>query len=55
MSSFFVLRSQIDQLKQLLEDTAEEYKYNFGHPRVLEISQQLDQLIVKMMQYRNRR
>ncbi|MFD2612856.1 Spo0E family sporulation regulatory protein-aspartic acid phosphatase [Paenibacillus gansuensis] len=43
------LTCEIDQLKKLLLNTAEKYKYNFGHPKVLEISQKLDGLIVKVM------
>lgn len=43
------LTVEIDQLKKQLEHTAEEHKYNFRHPRVLEISQRLDRLIVKVM------
>lgn len=40
---------EIDRLKRTLESTAAEYMYNFGHPEVLQISQKLDNLIVKLM------
>jgi hypothetical protein len=42
---------EIDRLKRMLESTAAEYKYNFGHPKVLKISQKLDGLIVKQMKH----
>lgn len=45
------LHVEIDQMKKLLEHTAKEYMYNFRHPQVVEISQQLDRLIVKVMGY----
>lgn len=51
MSYSIGLHFEIDQLKKLLERTAKEHKYNFGHPQVLEISQKLDQLIVVMMRH----
>ncbi|PYI54472.1 aspartyl-phosphate phosphatase Spo0E family protein [Paenibacillus flagellatus] len=51
MSHHIGLNREINQLKQLLVRTAKEHKYNFGHPHVLEISQQLDRLIVKVMRY----
>lgn len=40
---------EINELKLLLETTAKKHKYNFMHPKVLEISQRLDHLIIKMM------
>ncbi|WP_082882562.1 aspartyl-phosphate phosphatase Spo0E family protein [Paenibacillus swuensis] len=49
MTSQPELSCEIDQLKKLLENTAEKYKYNFGHPQVLAISQKLDGLILKVM------
>jgi hypothetical protein len=51
MSHYNGLHVEIDQMKKLLEHTAKEYMYNFRHPRVVEISQQLDRLIVKVMGY----
>ncbi|WP_240040919.1 aspartyl-phosphate phosphatase Spo0E family protein [Paenibacillus ginsengarvi] len=53
MNQNFGLPAEIDQMKRLLERTAKKYRYNFRHPRVIEISQQLDKLIVNMMR-RNR-
>lgn len=50
MSTKAELSGQIDQLKKLLEFTAEKYKYNFGHPQVIAISQKLDGLIIQVMQ-----
>lgn len=49
MNHLVGLRLEIDQMKKKLEHTAKKHKYDFGHPQVLEISQQLDRLIVKMM------
>lgn len=49
MSTKVELSGQIDQLKNLLELTAEKYKYNFGHPQVIAISQKLDGLIIQVM------
>jgi hypothetical protein len=43
------LDKEIDQLKKKLESTAAKYKYNFHHPKVVEISQKLDILIVRLM------
>lgn len=40
-------------LKQKLELIAKQYGYNFGHPQVLALSQQLDQLILQMMKTNN--
>lgn len=37
------------RLKNLLESTAAQYKYDFQHPVVLAISKRLDQVIVQMM------
>lgn len=45
------LQVEIDLLKKQLLRTAKIHEFNFGHPQVLEISQQLDQLIVKVMRY----
>lgn len=49
MSSMGKLDGEIDRLKRMLESTASRYQYNFRHPKVLEISQKLDGLIVKLM------
>jgi hypothetical protein len=46
------LRGEFYNLKTLLERTAEQYHYDFGHPQVLSISQQLDGVIVKIMKER---
>lgn len=43
------LHHQIVQLKYLLASTAKKYEYDFMHPEVLAISQQLDCLIMKAM------
>ncbi|MEF3303895.1 aspartyl-phosphate phosphatase Spo0E family protein [Paenibacillus sp. GYB003] len=51
MSQYFGLHAEIDQMKKLLERTAKECMYNFRHPQVVEISQRLDKLIVKVMRY----
>ncbi|MBP1992709.1 aspartyl-phosphate phosphatase Spo0E family protein [Paenibacillus eucommiae] len=40
---------EINCLKRKLESAAAQYKYNFRHPKVLEISEKLDHLIVKQM------
>ncbi|AHD06178.1 hypothetical protein ERIC2_c23890 [Paenibacillus larvae subsp. larvae DSM 25430] len=40
---------EIEQLKVQLKHAAEENQYNFHHPKVLELSEKLDKLIVKMM------
>jgi hypothetical protein len=49
MSGPFKLDIEINHLKRKLESAAVKYKYNFHHPKVLEISQKLDGLIVKQM------
>lgn len=49
MSHSSGLHIEIDQMKKLLERTAKQYLYNFRHPEVVEISQRLDRLIVKVM------
>ncbi|MDF2719462.1 MAG: Spo0E like sporulation regulatory protein [Paenibacillus sp.] len=51
MSHYNGLHVEIEQMKKLLERTVKEYMYNFRHPEVVELSQQLDRLIVKMMRY----
>ncbi|GAA3407239.1 aspartyl-phosphate phosphatase Spo0E family protein [Paenibacillus hodogayensis] len=51
MSQYVGLHVEIDKMKKLLERTAKEYMYNFRHPQVVEISQQLDRLIVKVMRH----
>ncbi|AQR77269.1 aspartyl-phosphate phosphatase Spo0E family protein [Paenibacillus larvae] len=43
------LDREIEQLKVQLKHAAEENQYNFHHPKVLELSEKLDKLIVKMM------
>jgi hypothetical protein len=36
-------------LKKLLENTAEQYEYDFCHPDVIAVSQRLDQLIIRYL------
>lgn len=43
------LTYQIKDLRSLLETTAEECKYNFHDPKVVCLSQKLDQLILQEM------
>lgn len=43
------LDTQIDQMKQRLEQIAEQHEYDFLHPKVVALSQKLDMLIVRMM------
>lgn len=43
------LNTQIDELKELLQQTAKQHQYNFVHPNVVALSQKLDGLIVRMM------
>jgi hypothetical protein len=43
------LDNEIIHLRRQLESAAAKYKYNFRHPKVLEISKKLDGLIVKQM------
>lgn len=40
---------EIDKTKQLLIYTAKKYKYNFRHPKVLAVSEKLDDLILECM------
>jgi hypothetical protein len=47
------LDREIAHLKNLLENTAKQHKYNFMHPKVLELSQKLDDLIIKIMKEKN--
>jgi hypothetical protein len=49
VSGFVKLDIEINSLKRQLEITAAKHQYNFHHPKVLQISQQLDSLIVKQM------
>lgn len=48
---------QIDKLKKQLEVVTKDHSYNFRHPAVLSISQELDKVIVSAMKeglsYRN--
>lgn len=46
------LNYEILYLKKRLELTAREYEYNFKHPKVIRISQKLDNLILKKMKQR---
>ncbi|UJF35216.1 aspartyl-phosphate phosphatase Spo0E family protein [Paenibacillus hexagrammi] len=46
------LEAEINDLKKLLISTAASYTYNLHHPQVIEISQRLDQLIVKLVKQR---
>ena len=48
------LDKKINLMQRRLQATAKRYNYNFGHPRVLELSQQLDQLIFQFMNRRSR-
>jgi hypothetical protein len=43
------IHSEIVKLKQQLELTVAEHKYNFQHPRVIAVSQELDKLITLVM------
>ncbi|MDF2814077.1 MAG: Spo0E like sporulation regulatory protein [Paenibacillus sp.] len=43
------LEKEIHELQMLLNATAKRYKFNLGHPRVLEVSQKLDRLILQVM------
>jgi hypothetical protein len=44
-----ITRNMIDELRQQLERAAKEVNYNFLDPHIVEISQQLDKLIVAHM------
>jgi hypothetical protein len=44
-----ITRMMIDELRQQLEREAKEAGYNFLDPKIVEISQQLDKLIVAHM------
>jgi hypothetical protein len=46
----FSINTEISETKKLLIHTAEKYDFNFQHPDVIEISQKLDDLILKVMQ-----
>ncbi|WP_068774491.1 aspartyl-phosphate phosphatase Spo0E family protein [Paenibacillus sp. FJAT-26967] len=52
MSIPFTLDLEIEQLKGVLSFMAAKHKYNMNHPKVVEISQQLDGLIVESMKKR---
>jgi hypothetical protein len=41
--------SQIEVLKKQLETVVQDHKYNFRHPSVVSISQELDKLILSVM------
>lgn len=43
------LEEEIMKLKEELERTARIYQYNFQHPKVIALSQQLDKLIIRVM------
>ncbi|MFS0839503.1 aspartyl-phosphate phosphatase Spo0E family protein [Paenibacillus sp. 1P03SA] len=43
---------EIEYLKSVLTYMAAQYKYELNHPRVVEVSQQLDGLIVERMKKR---
>lgn len=40
---------EIERMKRLLTNTAEEYNFDFQHPSVLHLSHRLDLLIIKSM------
>ena len=44
------LNHEIDHLKGILQDTVQEYEYDFRHPEVISVSQKLDHLILQIMQ-----
>lgn len=44
---------QIDELKKQLEIVAKDHSYNFRHPAVLSISQELDKAILTAMKERS--
>lgn len=41
---------KIERTRQLMEETAAQHGFNLLHPAVLQISQQLDRLILQVMQ-----
>lgn len=43
------IQLEIDRLKQLLEKIVKDHDFNFQHPDVLAISQELDVLILAAM------
>jgi hypothetical protein len=43
------IEDEMKELKQLLENLAERYEYDFCHPDVLEVSQRLDQIIIRLL------
>lgn len=43
------LEEEIVKLKEQLERMARNYQYNFQHPEVIALSQQLDKLITRVM------
>lgn len=43
------LQKQILRMQKRLEATVKRYEFNFVHPRVLELSERLDRLIVQYM------
>lgn len=47
------LEIKIEKLKQQLIYTAEENNFDFQHPHVLHLSEEIDFLIVKKMKYGN--
>lgn len=49
MDTKMKLPAEIDSMKRLLTTTAEEHNFDFQHPSVLQLSHQLDLLIIKTM------
>ncbi|WP_047153209.1 aspartyl-phosphate phosphatase Spo0E family protein [Aneurinibacillus tyrosinisolvens] len=49
------LRLTIDELKKILADKAIQHHFNFQHPEILHLSQELDFLIVKSMKHKKNR
>jgi hypothetical protein len=49
MSKESDLEIKIEKLRQHLRYTAEENEFNFQHPKVLQLSKELDFLIIQLM------
>lgn len=49
------IKHEINHMKELLEITARQYQYDFNHPQVISLSQQLDMLILKIMKKTKKR
>lgn len=43
------INHKINHLKEELETAVVRYKYNFKHPKVISLSQRLDNLIIELM------